>query len=202
MKKNVQIAFAIVLFMLAIVGSVWKIDYFANIIYAVVIPSFILSVISFMEEISIKCGKDAESSSDLHNRLADAINKSADLEMELYNNGVSELPFVEGKVPEKIYKLREEALDSLKNSVASTNVNVFCLKLSRMCNNATTIGYVLLFLVLIFSPYVVEILDQLDLNCITLWSLALLYITLELKEEICARLYNYLYNLYKKRQKE
>ena len=76
-EKNVQVAFAVVLFILAIIGSIWKTKYFTNIIFAVIIPSFILSGTSFLEEISIKCGKEAESSSELHNRLAEALKKNA-----------------------------------------------------------------------------------------------------------------------------
>lgn len=198
MKKNIQYAFAIVLIFLSVIGSVWKTEHFENIICAVVIPAFILSIISFVEEIAMKCESDAKKESELYNELSDVLQKHADLDLELYNKGISDMPYIEEHVPARICETQEKSVDALKNSVVAANVRIFCLRLNKVCEYSIIVGYVLLFLSLIMSPHLVELLINVDLNCISLWSLALLYIALELKDEICAKIYKTLYKIYMK----
>ena len=52
--------------------------------------------------------------------------------------------------------------------------------------------YVLLFMSMILSPYIARALANMNLNCITLWSLTILYIDSELKHEITAKSFNML----------
>lgn len=200
MKKNIQYAFGMVLIILAIVGSIWKTEYFENIIYAVVVPTFILSAISFIEEIVKKCENDAQKESELNEKLAELKEKNVEMEYELYNKKTYELPYIEGQVPKKIYEMREGVLNNLKNSIAAKNVSIFCLRLNKICGRLTTIGYIILFLSLIMTPYIVNWLSDINLNCITLWSLTILYLTLEMKEEICVRIYKALFDAYLKKQ--
>ena len=51
-KKGIQVAFAIALVFISIIATFWKSEVLENIIYAVVIPSFLLSIISFVAEIA------------------------------------------------------------------------------------------------------------------------------------------------------
>ena len=55
-KKGIQVAFAITLIIISIIATIWQTELLGNIIYAVVIPSFLLSIISFVAEIAEKCG--------------------------------------------------------------------------------------------------------------------------------------------------
>lgn len=199
MKKGVEIAFAIALIILSIIGTIFPTELTKDIIYAIVIPSFILSIISFISDISALCEQDAKRVSDLEKKVSDEALEVADIKLELYHQGKYKLPFVEGVVPKEIYEYKEKSLAYLKKATISKDVQVFCIKCKKMCNKLIVGGYVALFLSLFLSPYIAKLLSVVDLNCITLWSLALLYITLELKSECCNWLFNFLYNRYTKK---
>lgn len=199
MKKGVEIAFAIALIILAIISTVFPTELTESIIYAVVIPSFILSLISFVSEISELCENNAEKLSDLEKKVSDNAHKFAESRLKLYNEGLHEQPFVEGFVPDEIHEHEEASVNYLKKAVISKDVQVFCIKCKRVCHKLTISGYVLLFLSLFLSPCIAKCLSVVDLNCITLWSLALLYVTLELKSECCNWLFGVLYKKYSKK---
>ena len=67
--KTVQRAFAIALVILSGICTVRpEAELMSSIVYAVVIPSFILSLISFVTEISEHCEKEAENLSSLEKK--------------------------------------------------------------------------------------------------------------------------------------
>lgn len=198
MKKGVEIAFAIALIILAMISTIFPTELTESIIYSVVIPSFILSLISFVTEISELCENDAEKLSDLEKKVSDSAYEVAETKRELYNKGLHEQPFTEGVIPEDVCSHEEKGLNYLKKAVISKDVQVFCIKCKRVCHKLTVLGYVVLFLSLFLSPYIASRLSVIDLNCITLWSLALLYITLELKTECCNWLFGLLYKKFSK----
>ena len=54
MKKGVEKAFAIALFIISIISTIFPTNHIESITYAVIVPSFILSLTSFISEISKK----------------------------------------------------------------------------------------------------------------------------------------------------
>ena len=94
------------------------------------------------------------------------------------------------KVPIDIYNAKIDSVHFLEKSLVSKDVQIFCVKCKNVCSKITTAGYVLLILSLSLSPYIAKWLSVVDLNCITMWSLTLLYITLELKTDVCAWVFN------------
>ena len=200
-KKTVEKAFAITLVILSIVGTLCDTEHIGSIIYAVIVPSFILSVISFISEISDKCQENAEKTADVTERLSKTEQDLANEHLKLYNQGNYEEPYVEGRVPEKIYKLLTDSLEHRNETIIYKDVQMFCLKFRKICNILIICGYVLLFTSLCFSHYLRKWLSIVNLNCLTLWSLTLLYFTLEFKSECCAKTYDCLYKFYKKSRK-
>lgn len=200
-KKTVEKAFAITLVILSIIGTFSDAEHIGSIIYAVIVPSFILSVISFISEISDKCQENAEKIADAVERLSKTEEDLANEHLKLYNQGSHEQPYVEGVVPEKIYKLLTDSVEHRNETIINKDVQIFCLKFKKICNILIVFGYVLLFTSLCFSPYLRKWISNINLNCLTLWSLTLLYFTLEFKSECCARTYYCLYKFYKKLRK-
>ena len=76
------------------------------------------------------------------------------------------------------------------------------IKSKKIFDKIIFVGYTLLFVSLIFSPYFHGWISNINLNSLTLWSLTLLYITLELKAEFIARTYDFVYKICKKRKKQ
>lgn len=198
-KKGIQIAFAITLVLISIVGSIWKTELLGNIIYAVVIPSFLLSLISFVVEIAEKCEDNAKEFASLVSQNANLAKQLAEAKTKSYEQGFFDIPYVEGVVPKEITDLQLKTIEYYKEASAYKDVQIFSIKCQGICHKISVAGYVLLFLSLILSPYAVKLLSVIDLNCITLWSLTLLYFTLELKSEICSKLFRFLYNRYLKK---
>ena len=193
MKKGFEIAFGIALFILSVIATIWAdAEFVESIIYAVVIPSFILSLISFLSEISEKCEKDAGDLSNLEKKVSDLVEETADEKLKQYEAGNHEIPYVKGHIPADIYEAHQESLEYMKKAVVSQGVQLFCTRCKNLCDKITVGCYVLLVLSLSLSPYIARWLSFVNLNCITMWSLALLYVSLELKTEICAWIYNIL----------
>lgn len=201
MKKTVQIAFAIALVIISVISSIWQTDLIGNIIYAVVLPSFILSIISFIAEISEKCETDGEKLYNLSIRCADMSKEIAELKIKSkVETTDSKLTLEEAITPEINEKLTESNKYAAE-ALGYQKVRIFCLKCKRHCDRALIGGYVLLFLSLALSPYIAKWLSVINLNCITLWSLSLLYISLELKSEVCSKVFHWLSEKHIKRAK-
>ena len=164
-----------------------------SIVYAVVIPSFILTIISFVAEISEICERTAGKRAESAQKTADLAAEVADLSMENYRAGIYEVPYSEGDVPQKILETQKQCAEFYCVAAASVEVRTFFVKAKSICDKIVVGGYVLLLLSLALSPCVVQWLSIIKLNCITLWSLALLYLTLELKKELCDDVFEFLY---------
>lgn len=189
--KTVQRAFAIALVILSGICTVRpEAELMSSIVYAVVIPSFILSLISFVTEISEHCEKEAENLSSLEKKVSDSVEEYARERLKQYEEGTHEQPYDKDKVPIDIYNAKIDSVHFLEKSLVSKDVQIFCVKCKNVCSKITTAGYVLLILSLSLSPYIAKWLSAVDLNCITMWSLTLLYITLELKTDVCAWVFN------------
>lgn len=192
--KTLQKAFAIALIALSVICTRWPdAELMTSIVYAVVIPSFILSVISFITEVSEHCEKEAEKLAKLEEKVSHSAEKFAQERLKQYEDGTHEQPYDKDKIPIDIYNATKDSVDYLEKSLVSKNVQIFCIKCKNVCNKLITGGYVLLILSLSLSPYIAKWLSVIDLNCITMWSLTLLYITLDLKSDICAWVFNKLH---------
>lgn len=186
MQKGVQIAFAITLVVLSIVSMIWRSNMMEDIVYAVVIPSFILTVISFASDISSECEKNAQELAESSEKLFELSQKMVNLKMEKYKYGCFEgVPFVEDLVPKEIVDDQVEGLKHVKEANAYRLTQIIFAKSKRFCDRFSIVGYVALFLSLCLSPVIMSWLSAINLNCITLWSLSVLYITIELKADIC-----------------
>lgn len=201
MKKGVEIAFAIALFILAIISTIWSNNLMGNIIYSVVIPSFILSVISFVSDLAEMCEKYADTISNSEKELSVVTNELAELKWENYKNGAYGQQYIEGMVPLDVTECQERSLKYINNALVTLDVQKFCFHCKKICSYITTVGYVLLFLSLSLSPYIAVWLSSVDLNCITLWSLAFLYVSLELKDEMREWLFRFLHKRFTKKAK-
>ena len=199
MKKIVEKAFAITLIILSLVATFLKIEVIGDMIYAIIIPSFILSLISFVVEISERCEANSTKTSELSHRLSEIEQKNVERDIELYKKGDYKIPYSEDSIPDEIYLQQLDSYNHLKESNAYLRVSIFCVKCKNICNKLMLLGYVLLFISLCLSSVFVRWLSLVDLNCITLWSLTLLYFTIELKTECCDKLVSFLYKMYSKK---
>lgn len=200
MKKGVQVAFAIALVILSVICTIYpEAELMENIVYAVVIPSFILSAISFVAEISDICEVKAGKLAKTARETAELATKVVQRGMDNYRAGIHEMPYIEGRVPTDLFEAQEKCVEYYGVASASMDVKTFFVRVKKVCDITVVGGYVVLFLSLSLSPYIVRWLSSVNLNCITMWSLALLYITLELKTEICERIFGCLYKKARKR---
>lgn len=202
MRKCVEKAFAYSLVIVSLLGTFIQTELIQSIIFVVIIPSFILSIVSFFSELSIKCRENAEKMAKLSEKVSNLEQENVDRDLELYKNGNYELPFDENLIPEKIFKQQSDSVNHLKDSIVYLNVSVFFAKSKKVLDKMTFVGYTLLFISLILSPYIYRWLSYVNLNSLTLWSLTLLYITLELKSEFVARTYDFIYKIYLRRSKK
>ena len=183
MKKTVQIAFAVALVVLSILSTVFNTELLGNVVLGIVIPSFLLTLISFIDAIIIKCKENAK-------KFVTALNESADAHVQKAGHLLKQ-PTTED-IAQKIeaeIKISAERYDTSKDYAQMTNALEKCELVLKYCN---LIAYVLLFLSMILSPYIVSILSKVNLNCITLWSLTILYVESELKPEIMAKSFDLL----------
>lgn len=202
MKKLFEIAFASALAILALMSTIWSSETIRNIIYAAIIPSFILSFLSLISEISEICEKDSEKNYSSEKAISDKANILAKEKIKYYKAGLYTEPYIEGELPQDIRKALDEGIEYSKKSVISQNVHSFCIKCKNWCDIFMVGGYVLLIFSLIMHQYIAIWISAIDLNCLTLWSLLLLYISLELKTEICKCFFNYLYKRYRNKEKK
>lgn len=201
MKKSVQIAFAVALLIISIMATIIQSQVFENIIYSVVVPSFLLSLISFLSEIGQKCEDSAAEYKKLHEDLGNLTGENAQQKLDTYEHGSYKQPFVENLVPKEIYIEMDESLNHLKKALLYTNVKIFLSHCKTFFDIANIVSYVLLFLSLILAPYIIAVVSLINMNCITLWSLTLLYFSVELKPEICKKCFSLLLIIFKKKQK-
>lgn len=202
MKKTIQIAFAIALLIISVISTVVQSEVFDNIIYSVVVPSFLLSLISFLSEVSQKCGENAEQFRSNYTELGELRESSAKQELEWYEKGNYTEPFREGYIPKDILEEFKLVGDNYKNALVYSKAKDFLGNCKKLFDIANLSAYVLLFLSLILSPYIVKLLSAVNMNCITLWSLTLLYFSVELKSEVCAWCFGFLVKVFKKLTKD
>ena len=202
-RKGFQISFAISLLVLSVICTIWRNEVLNGVIYAVVIPSFVLSIISFVLEVSDYCKNYAEKITSLSKENMELSDDLYNHKLEEYKAGKSDVKYVEGYIPTELAEEhRAEKFKYATNIMASQDVKIFFLGCQKVCSIIAIVGYVLLILSLSLSYYVIMILSAIDLNCITLWSMALLYFTMELKTEVCNWVFDLLYRKYTKKNKK
>ncbi|MBQ7118927.1 MAG: hypothetical protein IJO09_01820, partial [Oscillospiraceae bacterium] len=170
-----------------------------SIVYAVVIPSFLLTVISFISDISKECEKIAGKRFAGDQKISELAKENADIRLRFHkeaNKGICE---VETKVPEDVLAAIATSEKWRNSAVEHASTQSFFLKCIIVCNVLVVVGYVLLFLSLFFSPIIFKWISVINLNCITLWSLTVLYLTIQLKREICNRVFSLLHKINKHR---
>ncbi|MBE6805157.1 MAG: hypothetical protein E7526_01340 [Ruminococcaceae bacterium] len=199
MKKGVEKAFAIALFIISIISTIFPTNHIESITYAVIVPSFILSLTSFISEISKKCQDDAEKIAEAAHKLSNLEHESADRDYTLYNEGKYSTQYIDGQVPKEIFDKMSDSLEHMRDAVIYKRMEIFFFKFKNICDKLVVLGYILLFISLCLSPYISHWLSVINLNCITLWSLTLLYVTLELKSDITSKLYMLIYKTFRKK---
>lgn len=202
-RKGFQISFAIALVVLSVICTIWRNEVLDGIIYAVVIPSFVLSIISFVLEVADYCKNYAEKITSLSKENMELSDELYNRKIEEYKAGKLDAKYVEGYIPTELAEEhRTEKFKYATNIMASQDVKIFFLGCQKVCSIVAIVGYVLLIISLCLSYYAVKILSAIDLNCITLWSMALLYFTMELKTEMCNWVFELLYRKYTKKNKK
>lgn len=189
MKKNVQIAFAVALVILSILSIFAHSKLFDSIVLGVVIPSFILTIISFIDEVIQKCLIHARKLSDLLKKTADSASSLANTIAPNYKTESE---------AQQILDLLNQENEYLKEALDYTKLANSLKKCSKLLAYINITAYTILFLSLVLSPYIVEILAGINLNSITLWSLAILYLSNELKPEITVKCFSLLTKHYVK----
>ncbi len=202
MKKKLEIAFAITLVLISVLSMFDKIEIVKNIIYVIIIPSFLLSIISFISDIQNSCRQSAKSLTETYSKIGDIKSETVDLHIKEYETGTYKLPYSENLVPKDIYDILVESLSAKETAIQYQNIQLFCFKLEKVLKNLTIFIYVILFLSLIFAPYIFTILSNLNLNSIALWSLTLLFIALELKNEFAEKTFSLLVRIFCKKRDE
>ena len=192
MKKTVQVAFGISLFVLSVIGTVWPSETIGSIIYAIILPSFIFSIISFISGISETCGEIAHSTFEKAYKTASQSHDKVQKDMEAYEAGEYTTPYSPDIVPYEIYNELVKSTEFMKVSAITKEMETIFDRYKKRCDRVNLGCYIFLFLSLMFSSKIAEWLSCVDLNCISLWSLTLLYFTLELKAEIREKIYLYI----------
>ena len=166
-----------------ILSTVFNTELLSNIVLGIIIPSFILTLISFIDAIIIKCKENAK-------KFVTALNGSADAHAQKAGYLLKQ-PTTEDitQTIEAEIKISTERYDASKDYAQMADALDKCERILKCCN---LIAYVLLFLSMILSPYIVGVLCKINLNCITLWSLTILYVESELKPEIMAKSFDLL----------
>lgn len=195
MKKTVQIAFAFTLVILSILSMVIHVEIFRNIIAAIIIPSFLLSLISFIDTIIVKCKLTTEA-------ILKEFHESEGLNIIKGEDKIAGKTF---QTEDEIRRLKHE-LDIITNSNESalgySELTVFleiCQEVLEKINLAT---YTLLFIAMVLSPYIVKLLSSVDLNCLTLWSLTVLYVNTELQSELSVQCFKLIARHHLKRREK
>ena len=166
MKKGVQIAFALALLILSIICTVFPaVEVMTNIVYAVVVPSFILSVLSFVMEISTLCEAKAGKRAKSAKETAELADEVVELGMEHYKAGIYKVPYVEGHVPAKLVEAQETSAEFYGVASVASDVRSFFFKAKKVCDVVAVGGYLALFLSLSLSPYIARYLSVVNLNC-------------------------------------
>ena len=194
-KKTIQIAFAIVLVILSVASTFIDGNIMYNIILAVIVPSFVLTIISFIDEIIESCEINS-------NALSESCLEFSKEHLEEAKQQALE---ADGKDPSFSQKFNA-TLDLCKlmqrNSEGYSDAKDFFVKCRHALWVSSIIGYVFLFLSLIFSPYIVNWLSSINLNCLTLWSLTILFLSVELKPELAKKTFGLIAKHFLKKNRE
>ena len=194
-KKKIQIAFAIVLVILSVVSTFIEDKIIYNIILAVIVPSFVLTIISFIDEIIERCEINSKA-------LSESCFKFSEEQLDKAKQQALEA----GEANPDFLKGFHATLDICKSmhqsGVGYSATKEFFEKCRAVLSNFSIVGYVLLFLSLIFSPYIVDWLSGINLNCLTLWSLTILYCNIELKPELAGKILSVIARRFLKKAKE
>lgn len=191
-KKTIQVAFALTLLLLSIISIFNYSEVFDNIVRAVVIPSFFLSLISFINGIIAQCRTNAA-----------AIAKVYAENGELHAKRGEELRSLTEHTEESMYELTMEvnaSVERLKSALSYSQMDKSCEKVISVLTFCNIAAYTLLFLSMVLSPYIVSLLSDINLNCLTLWSLTILYFDTELKQDLCAKCFSLIARHYLKQE--
>lgn len=183
MKKIVQIAFAITLIVLSLISTFVSTELINSIVLGIVVPSLLFSIITFIDSIAVKCKENAT-------EFSSVLSKLAGTQLRLSGQLLEETQSEENA--QRISELLKTSSSHTRESVDYARIANAMNKCQSLLKYIRLIVYVLLFLSMILSPYIALALSKINLNCITLWSLTILYIDSELKYEITAKSFDLL----------
>lgn len=154
-------AFVLSVFILCIISTIENNSEINQLVYALIIPVFLITIIEFILEIKEKCEKYAD-------KMSKELNKISQLECELAEEKVKNLKitgdFEENNLPKSIQNNYE---DSIKHSnMAANYINVAAdfVKLHKFLKIIYTIILVLFFLSIIFFSKISSVLEKINLN--------------------------------------
>lgn len=194
MKKPLESAFTTVLLLFAIMSIFPPHKELTDaIVRAIVIPSFLLSLISFVNPIHQQCeyfaGKFAQDWQNFSKNCHEEV-------MNVLKNNISDADF------KKLKCTLNAAIYGAQNSLSYSEARNLFQKCSTFFSNATYVCYILLFLSLMCSSYFSHIFAGINSNCITLISLAIQFVDFEMKENLRQRYFRMIVRYCQKQSKK
>lgn len=189
-------AFVLSVFILCLISTIENNNEINGLVYALIIPVFLITIIEFIIEIKEKCEKYAD-------KTSEEINKISQLEYELAEEKVKALRieggFDEDNLPKSIQKNYQDSIKHTNIATNYTKVATKFAKLYKILKIIYTIILVLFFLSIVFFSRISNILEKINLNSISLWSLLLLLISIYNKDDVAIKIVDKLYKHYEKK---
>lgn len=190
-------AFIITILLIAILATFCSDDVLENIVYALILPVFFISLIEFIIEIRDLSENQAQKYQEDYKKLADIQKELAELKEENFrllgktdNDGTGEKEY-------------NEATANIIITTDYIKVQSALKKLEKVLGYFYIVILIFFFISIIFSNMVVKYLRILNLNCVTLWSLLLVLISTYYKKEFSIKVISKVKKHYEnKRNKE
>lgn len=190
-------AFVIVILIVCILSTFIKSEEFEKLVYALIVPVFLITILEFIIEIKEKSQKLAIEKSNVYDKLSKLEYKTADLSVE---NLKLKGKFDEDNLPQNIQDDYENSIKDTKVATRYIKTSTAIVKLHKPLRVAYLITLILFFISIMFFNKVSNILKNIELNSIALWSLLLLLISIYYKDYFAAKVVEKLYNYYDKKE--
>lgn len=178
MKKKAQLGFTLVLILISLLSIFTENEHITMIVCASVVPSFILSVTSFIEEIMDRCEQISIATSDRWNGGGERI-KEIQKEMESF-----EPEKLDSNYMEQYHGLLHMLQNYQYQAQSYEKTQEYIVRLNRKLSYIYVISYAVFFLSIVFAPQMTQLFKYVNSNAISLWSLTILFINNELKPEL------------------
>ncbi len=189
-------AFILTIFFLSLASTIFQNEIFENIVYALVFPTFFMSLIEFIIDIRNIADEEARNLQKGYEELAGLQQENAELKIE--NNRLLGKSDKDSII--EVEEVYNKATENIKIATDYMKVIATLIKLEKILSKIYVIVLVLFFSSIIFSSIIVNYLKAINLNCITLWSLLLALLNTYYKKEYSAKLVTRLKEYYENKR--